>query len=86
MNVDHAESTDLTFETDDWEIEGYNYEAEFREAVETVRDDHDEEVLVEADSLYYLRVRWNDETDEVRFDVLAVSETFVVEEEVTVDA
>jgi len=78
MPGEHALSADLDFEDGDWDVEGTDYEEEFREAVETVRDDHDQEVLVEADSLYYLNVRWNDPTDTIRFDVLALTEVFEV--------
>jgi len=71
---------------DEWDIEGSDREDEFRDAVETVRDNHDSEVFVEAESLYHLKVRWNDSTDEVRFDVLAAAGTYVVEEDEGGDA
>ncbi len=67
MRGEHTLSADLDFETDDdWVIEDTEYAEEFREAVETVREDHDAEVMVDANDMYQLRVRWNDPTDEIR--------------------
>ncbi len=77
MRGEHRLSADLDFETDDdWVIEDTEYAEEFRDAVETVREDHDAEVMVDANDMYQLRVRWNDPTDEIRFDVYGISETF----------
>jgi len=76
MRGEHTLSADLEFDLEDWTIEGTHYEEEFRDAVETVREDHDAKVLVDADELYKIRVRWNDPTDEIRFDFYGISETF----------
>jgi len=80
MRGEFAISADIGFKDGDWTFddEEADYIDEFRDAVETVRDDHDEEVLVQADGPYNLRVRWNDKTDEVRFDVYGLSRTYVL--------
>lgn len=50
---------------DEWDVESLDYADELKDAIETVRDDHDEEVIVQAESIWIHRVHWNENTDSV---------------------
>lgn len=80
MYGEHALSANITFDKEKWDIEDSEWNDEFKKAVQAVREHHEKEIVVDADALYKLRVRWNGKTDEVRFDVYAISETFIVKE------
>lgn len=50
---------------DTWEIGELDHGEDLAEAIETVRADHDETVIVEADSIWMHEVYWNENTDSV---------------------
>jgi hypothetical protein len=77
-SAERSLTADVEF-NDDWEVDPEaDYAAAFHDAVETVRDDHDAEVLIEADELYVLKVYWNTKTSEVRFAVFGHHGTWKV--------
>lgn len=48
-----------------WDVDDLDCAEELRDAVKTVREDSDESVVVEGDSIWMYEVYWNDNTDSV---------------------
>lgn len=50
---------------DVWNTEEFDGGEEIDEAIEKVREDHDETVLINGDSIWVFEVHWNENTDSV---------------------
>ena len=50
---------------DEWDIDDMECADELRDAIQTVRDDHDHEVRLEEPPLWLLEVKWNEKREQV---------------------
>lgn len=50
---------------DEWDIDARDESEEIKEAIQAVREDHDEERIVEVDPVWVLSIYWNENTDSV---------------------
>lgn len=64
LRMDRRTTCVLEGVDDEWIIDDLDCADELREAIATVREDHDAEEIVET-SIWLLKAYWNDNTDEV---------------------
>lgn len=79
--VEHVLSGDVEMATEGFDLTTLDARDAVLDAIETVRTDHNERVLVDEDPMYVLRIRWNDSTDAVRVDALSVNEVWEVNDQ-----
>lgn len=58
-------SCNLSGVDDEWDIEAMDCGDELKDAIQAVRENHDESRIVETDTVWILRAYWNDNTDSV---------------------
>lgn len=66
---------------DEWDVESLDYTEELKDAIETVRNDHDEEIIVESDSVWIHKVSWNEKTECVWVGTYGYNRGMTVKEE-----
>lgn len=81
MNLETATTCQLQDVEDTWAVDDLDYGDELRDAIATVRDDHDEEVLIDSGRIWMHKVVWNEKTDSVWVETFGYNRGMTINEE-----
>lgn len=80
ITLEQATSCQLGGVDETWVVDELDCADELKDAIQSVQDDHDEERLVVTDTVWILKVHWNDNTEEVWVGTFGYNGGYKVEE------